>query len=796
MRGMPKPVSSAAASRVHRVEHHSVDLPDEVPVLFLVSQVVFPFGASQIRVRTPQNLALIESLGEDDLFAVAFAPGAEPEAVTADDLGHVGIVARVIARLKLPDGSEQITIQGLERVHIDEIIRDTPFLVGRAACVLEHLGDPTRADSAILRLLEMAQELAGLGAGVQPEHVAVLQTNVEDPGRFADLMAAMSGLDPVHQRRVLEKVDVVERLEYLGGLVRGHLEYARVKNETDARVRTEIEATQREYYLRRQMKVLKEELGENSREEEAANAALTRAEALDLPEAAGRAVRGEIERLRETNPASAEYAVIQNYLDWMLSLPWNLRCPTHLEIDDVRKQLDAEHFGLQLPKERILEYLAVRKLQPDAPAPILCFLGPPGTGKTSLAQSIARATGRKLGRLSVGGVRDESTIRGHRRTYVGAMPGRIIQALRRAECANPLLVIDEVDKLGSGPQGDPSAALLEVLDPEQNATFTDHFLDVAFDLSRVFFIATANDWWEIPAALRDRMEVIELSSYVESEKVEIARRHLLPQLLERTGLPHAVRFDVAALREIVRGYTSEAGVRDLSRKIQSVLRKLALQVASGRKIPKRIKKADVTRLLGPRPIPASARRRKDEIGVVNGLAWTNIGGDVLLIEGLVVPGEGSVQITGSLGEVMKESVAASLTYVRSRARDLGIPHEVFGAVDVHLHFPEGSTPKDGPSAGVGISVALASLYTRRPVRKDVAMTGEVTLRGGVLPIGGLKEKLAAAARLGIRHVIVPKANEGDLYWVRPEVLSKLEIHPVEHMDEVFEIALRKHPRSG
>ena len=777
-------------AHIHTFDPRDFDLPQEIPVLFLVSQVVFPFGASQILVRTKRNLALLAELPPDGLFAVAFAPGRDAAEVRPEDLGHVAVAARVIARLKLPDGSEQVTLQGLRRVYLDRILHEDPYMVGSAACVVERNADSAASAVAITQILTMADELASISKSVDAEHVAVLRTNVDDAGRFADLVASMAGLDLPHQRRVLEHIDVADRLAYVSAIVREQLEFTRVQRETDSQVRDDIERTQREYYLRRHLKILRQELGESSREEEAAIAATARLEKLTLPPHAATAVRQEIERLRTTNAASAEFSVITTYLDWMLSFPWGRSCPDRLDVELVKEALDRDHFGLEEPKQRILEYLAVRQLRPDTPAPVICFVGPPGTGKTSLAQSIARAMERTLARISVGGVRDESTIRGHRRTYVGAMPGRIVQALRRADCDNPLLVIDEIDKMGAGPNGDPSAALLEVLDPEQNVSFTDHYLDVAVDLSKVLFVATANDWFEISDALRDRMEVIELQSYVDEEKIEIARRHLIPKEATRTGLPHRVTIDKAALRMIIRQYTAEAGVRSLARRIQGVFRKLALEAATGKTPTRRVKADDVERLLGPPPLPPEIRRRKAEVGVVNGLAWTSVGGDVLLVEGMRVPGAGGLQVTGSLGDVMRESIAAAYTYIRSRAQDLGIEPEAFAAWDVHLHFPEGATPKDGPSAGVAVATALASLFMNRKVRADVAMTGEITLRGQVLGIGGLREKLSAAARLGIRHVILPAVNAHEVEQLRPEVRKKLVIHPVSHADEVLVFALR------
>jgi ATP-dependent Lon protease len=778
-----------AAKPLPHYDLRTTDLPAEVPVLYLVSQVIFPYGASQVRLRMASNLQLLDELpGPDAVFVVAFAPGEDPEKVKAEDIGHIGVAARVIARLKLPDGSEQVTIQGLRRVHLAEILATAPYFRARVACVVERQADPKLADEEIAAILAKVEDISKLDASVQTEHVAVLRANVSDPGHFADLVPSVLGFDVEEQRKVLEIAEVLPRLKYVSDRVQDKFDFARVVQDTDLKVRADIDRSQREFYLRRQMKVLRDELGEVTREEQAARDAEEKLAKLTLPPAVATAVRREIDRLRNSNAASAEYSVIENYLDWMLSMPWNVVEPEVIDLDRVRRVLDHDHYGLEQPKQRILEYLAVRKLAPDAHGPVLCFVGPPGTGKTSLAQSIARAMKRKLGRISVGGVRDESEIRGHRRTYVGAMPGRIVEALRHTECSNPVLVIDEIDKMGEGNQGDPAAALLEVLDPEQNAGFVDHYLDVAIDLSKVFFIATANDLFEIPGPLRDRMEVIELSSYVEQEKLEIAKRHLVPKTIERTGLAGRVKFSSDALSALIDGYTAEAGVRDLGRQIESVCRKLALRVARGEAVPPVVKTQLVTELLGPAVAPPE-RRRKDEVGVVNGLAWTGIGGDVLLIEGLRVPGDGEIQVTGSLGDVMRESCIAAWTFVKSRAGWLGIDVDDFKKWNVHLHFPEGATPKDGPSAGIAITTALASLFTNLPVRADLAMTGEVTLRGQVLPIGGLREKLAAAARLGIKNVIIPKANIGDLYWVRDSVKKKLNICALEHVDEVLEIAI-------
>ena len=783
------------------LELRNIDLPSELPVLFLVSQVIFPYGASQVRIRMASNLKLLDDLpGADALFAVAFAPGNDPAKVRAQDIGKIGVAARVIARLRLPDGSEQVTVQGLRRIEMSQILTEAPYFRARVACVVERIADTARAQAEIATILGKVEEISKLDPSVQAEHVAVLRSNVGDPGRFADLVAGVLQFDVDEQRHVLEQSDVLPRLEYVAARVRDKLDFARVLSDTDLKVRGEIDKTQREFYLRRQLKVLREELGETTREEQEAREAEARIAKLTLPPQAAMAARREIERLRNSSAGGAEFSVIENYLDWLLSIPWDVQCPDSIDLEHVRSVLDHDHYGLEQPKQRILEYLAVRKLAPGAHSPVLCFAGPPGTGKTSLAQSIARAMGRKLARISVGGVRDESEIRGHRRTYVGAMPGRIVDALRKSGCSNPVMVIDEIDKMGEGLQGDPAAALLEVLDPEQNSSFLDHYLDVPVDLSNVFFITTANSLYDVPAPLRDRMEVIELSSYVEQEKIEIAKRHLVPKMAERTGLAKRVKFSTEAIKAIVRGYTMEAGVRELGRQIESVCRKLALRAARGTSIPRDVTEKVVTELLGPALLTEPEHRRKNEVGVVNGLAWTGVGGDVLLIEGLRVPGDGEIQVTGSLGDVMRESCVAAFTFVKSRAAWLGIPADEFKKWNVHLHFPEGATPKDGPSAGIAITTALASLFTNLPIRADLAMTGEVTLRGRILPVGGLREKLAAAARLGIKNVIIPKANAGDLHWVRDSVKDALKIYAMEHVDEVLQVALvpataRKPPRN-
>jgi ATP-dependent Lon protease len=783
-RTVPGSTEKAAEGATH--------LPGEgasLPVLYLVSTVVFPGGTAQAQLRTKRNL--LQLAGHDDpeaLFLFAFAPGADPEKVDPPDLARVAVVGRVVSRLKLPDGSFQVAMQGLRRAGFGKWTRTTPVLDAVPAEVPEDPGRPEAVDPLVFQILNEIETLVRLDDAYSAELLRLLQSNMDDPGRFADLVALTVSFDMKERLRVLEELAVERRLATVSEMLREKVEFAQIAREIEKRATEDIGKAQREYFLRQQMKAIRTELGEESREEADARRMTERADAAKLPAAADAAAREEIKRLRITNPASAEYALILTYLDWLLALPWTEESKDHLDPRRVRRALDEDHDGLEKPKRRIVEYLAVRGLAPDAPGPILCFVGPPGTGKTSLAQSVARALGRKLARISMGGVHDESPVRGHRRTYVGAMPGRILQGLRRAGTRNPVMVIDEIDKMAAGPQGDPSAALLEVLDPEQNAAFTDHYLDLPFDLSRILFITTANDASEIPGPLLDRMELVELRGYTESEKVGIARRHLVRKALERTGTTGRVRIPVTTLRAIVRKYTAEAGVRDLSRRIEAVGRQYAVKISAGGRGPFTAKPADLEKLLGRPPMRDADRRPAPEVGVATGMAWTPYGGALLVIEGLRMPGSGGFQVTGSLGDVMKESIQAAASWVRSHCDWLGVPKEAFGQSDVHIHFPEGAVPKDGPSAGVVVTLVIASLYTNRKIRHDIAITGEVTLRGKVLAVGGLPEKLSAAHRAGIKEVLVPKANLPDLEDVPAEVRKGLSIRGIEAVEEAVKRA--------
>jgi ATP-dependent Lon protease len=766
-------------------------LPDgSQPVVFLVSAVLFPGGTAQAQLRTKRNLDQVAAWTDPDhQFVFAFAPGLDPDKVETKDLAPVGVVGRVVSRIRLPDGSLQVAMQGLRRVRLGNWVGTDPVLLAEVAPAVEVPAPRAAAERIILRILELAEQLVRMDDAYTPELVRLLQSNLDDPGRFADLVALTVAMDLRQRMAVLVELSVEKRLDTVADMLAEKVEIARIAREIEARARGDISKAQREYYLRQQLKAIRAELGEESREEADARRFVERADAAKLPDEPDRVVRGEIERLRVTSAQSAEYAVILNYLDWVLALPWSKESEDRLDLKEVQRTLDADHYGLEKPKRRILEYLSVRALAPAAPGPVLCFAGPPGTGKTSLAHSIARAMGRCLARISVGGVHDESPIRGHRRTYVGAMPGRFLQALRRCGSRNPVLVVDEIDKMQAGPQGDPAAALLEVLDPEQNGSFTDHYLDMAFDLSHCFFVATANNLANVPGPLLDRMEVVELHGYTEAEKVEIAYRHLVPKALASTGTKGRVRFGRPVLRGLARSYTLEAGVRDLGRRVEEVCRKYAVRLAGGEKGPFAPTEEDLPKLVGRPSMHADERRRVPEVGVATGLAWTPYGGDLLVIEGIRMPGAGGFALTGSLGDVMKESVQAASSWVRAHAADLGIDLAVFGQGDVHIHFPEGAVPKDGPSAGVAVAVVLASLFTGRPVRHDIAMTGEVTLRGKVLPVGGIREKVSAAVRGGIQEVMLPAANLPDAEELPKEIRGAIKLHGVATLADAIRFAL-------
>jgi ATP-dependent Lon protease len=782
-------------------------VPAALPVLPLKEMVIYPDTLIPLAVGQQRSMKLINDVlsGERMLTLVA-SRDPEVDEPSPSELYEVGVVGIVARMLKVPDGTIRILVQGTERVRLKDYIAEEPYLVAR----IEPLPD----------VVEPSPELEALTRNVQrtfteiieqipylPEELQLAVTNVDDPAALTHLIAGALRISTAEKQELLEEVDVAKRLRRLSEILARELEVIQLGSKIQSEVESGIEKGQREYYLREQLKAIQQELGEGDEQQAEINELRERIEAAGLPEGARKQAERELGRLERLPPAAAEYGVIRTYLEWIIELPWNVTTEDNLDLDHAREVLDSDHYDLEKVKDRILEYLAVRKLTQEpaassgsrpgaagsAPDPILCFVGPPGVGKTSLGRSIGRALGRKFERISVGGVRDEAEIRGHRRTYIGALPGTIIRALRDAGSKNPVFMIDEIDKMGADFRGDPSSAMLEVLDPAQNYSFRDHYLDLPFDLSGVLFITTANTLDAVPPALVDRTEVITLAGYTLDEKVHIAKRYLVPRQIERNGLARSqITFTDAGLRVIAEEYTREAGVRNLEREIGAVVRKVARQVAEGkqkRKVTISAKRA--RELLGRRRYFAEQRRRTKDPGVATGLAWTPVGGEVLFVEATAMPGSGNLTITGQLGDVMRESAQAALSWGRGHQAQLApdLPEDWFAKQDIHIHVPAGAVPKDGPSAGLAMAVALASLISSRPVKDDVAMTGEVTLTGQVLPIGGLKEKSLAAQRAGIKRVIVPSRNEGDVAEIPEHERKGLEFIYVDTIDKGLEAAL-------
>ncbi|HVQ59849.1 MAG TPA: endopeptidase La [Solirubrobacterales bacterium] len=770
-------------------------LPEALPVLPLRDTVTFPETLTPLAVGQPRSVQLVNDvLGTNRMLVMVASRDPELEEPGPKDLYEIGVVGAVSRMIKIPDDSLRILVQGMQRVRLGPYVADKPYLVAR----IEELSD----------VVEPSDELEALTRNVQqtfseiveqipylPEELQLAVTNIEDPAALGHLIASSLRIPIGDKQALLEEVDVAKRMRRLSEILARELDVVQLGTQIQTQVQSEIDKGQREFFLRQQLKAIQEELGEGDEQQAEANELRERIEAAKLPEEARTAADRELSRLEKLPSAAAEHGVIRTYLEWLVELPWSKETEDNLDIAHARKVLDADHYDLEKVKDRILEYLAVRKLNPGTPGPILCFVGPPGVGKTSLGRSIARALGREFERISVGGVRDEAEIRGHRRTYIGAMPGTIVRALRDAGTRNPVFMIDEIDKMGADFRGDPASAMLEVLDPAQNDSFRDHYLDLPFDLSDVFFISTANVLDTIPGPLRDRMETIELAGYTLEEKRHIARRYLVGRQIEANGLkPSQIAFSDAALTAVIEEYTREAGVRDLERQIGSICRKLAREVAE-RKVKRKvtISAKRARELLGRRRVFAEQRRRTKVPGVATGLAWTPAGGDVLFIEATAMPGSGRLTITGQLGDVMKESAQAALSYVRGHWAQIApkLGEEWFAEHDIHVHVPAGAVPKDGPSAGVAMSVALSSLVSGRPVRNDVAMTGEVTLTGQVLPIGGLKEKSLAAQRAGIKRVIVPERNQGDVAEIPEHELGGLEFVFVDEVSKAIDVALSR-----
>lgn len=775
------------------------ELPPTLPLMALRSTIVYPLGTIAVQMGAPENLALLRAHEESGLVvALVVASGDSDEAIDPNNfVGRVGVAARVHERINLPGDTVQITLQGLRRITIDAIDQVQPFAIAQIQGAKETPADAAELDELVARTVAAAETLAELVDRIPNEVPQILKMNVSDPGRFADLAATNMNLRIADKEEVLQRLDIGQRIRFILSRLEREVARARVMEDVKKQTEIKIEQHQREFYLRQQLRAIQSELGEADPNEKESVDLLRRIEDAKLPEKVASEARRETERLRMLSPASSEYQVLRTYLDWVLSLPWHTRRGNDQEIalDRVEDALDERHYGLDEAKERIIEYLAVRKLRGGDPTgPILCFVGPPGTGKTSLGEAIATSIGREFYRISVGGVRDEAEIRGHRRTYVGSMPGLLIQGLRRVGVRDPVIMIDEIDKMSAGgPSGDPTAAMLEVLDPSQNSTFVDHYLNLPFDLSSVLFICTANNLFDIPGPLRDRMEVIRIAGYTIEEKVEIAQRYLIPRLLEDHGLTaEDLHIGESILGFITSRYSREAGLRTFERSLATLMRKRARAKADGDNSAWELNLTRVEEMLGAPRFTMEEAEKEPEIGAVTGLAWTNTGGDLMTIEALRMPGSGKLTVTGQLGDVMRESVDAAYSFVRSRAATINIDEREFRDADLHLHFPAGAIPKDGPSAGIAVTLALASALSRRPVRRDLALTGEVTLRGRVLEIGGVKEKVLAAYRAGLREVILPKANEKDVRDVPQEVREKMAFTFASTMDEVLHLALLPH----
>jgi len=763
---------------------------ETLPILPLKETVVFPGAMTPLAIGQEPSIQLVdEAVAKERTIALVTTRNSEVDARSADDLHGVGTAAEIHKMIRVPDGTLRVLVQGLHRVRLERVVQQDPYLVGEFEELPDVEGSPKETEALARNVEALFGRIIAL-VPYLPDELSLAAANADDPSALANLVASVMRLKTEEKQELLEEANVEARLRKLTVILNRELEVFELGTKIQSQVQLEMESSQREYFLRQQLKAIQDELGEGDEQQVEIAELRAQIEEAKLPEEADRQARRELDRLTKLPPAAAEYGVIRTYLEWILSLPWNETSEDNLDLEHARQVLDEDHYDLEKVKERIVEQLAVSKLKRDLSGPILCFVGPPGVGKTSLGQSIARALGRKFVRISVGGVRDEAEIRGHRRTYIGAMPGTIIRALRDASSKNPVFMIDEIDKMGADWRGDPSSAMLEVLDPAQNSSFRDHYLDLPFDLSRVLFICTANQLELIPPPLLDRMEMIRLSGYTEDEKLGIAKRYLVPKQLEAHGLtPEQVKFTDKALRLVIREYTREAGVRNLEREIATLCRKAASEIAAGKRKSARVDERRVRTWLGRPRFYAETRKRTSDPGVATGLAVTPVGGDVLFIEATAVPGEGRLLVTGQLGDVMRESAQAALSWVRGHARDVGFDTDWFEGKDVHIHVPAGAVPKDGPSAGIAMATALVSLALGRPVSEDVAMTGEITLTGQVLPIGGVREKVLAAQRAGIRTVILPKENEGDLDDLPKDVRREMRFVPVDSVDEVLRVAL-------
>ncbi|GJQ59709.1 MAG: endopeptidase La [Candidatus Scalindua sp. AMX11] len=765
----------------------SLEVPEEIPVLSLKDVVVFPQMVTALGVSTDQELKLLDTVLAANRFVVLVAQkDSDKENLETSDLYELGTASVVLQMLRMPDNSAKMLVQGIARVHIEAFTETDPFFKAKVKVARDEIDEvdveiealATNAKNQFTNMVTISPHLA--------EELKIVVVNIEPPGRLADLISSHLNISVPEKQEILELINVKERLKKVNAFINNELQVLELASKIQSQVKNEMEKGQREYYLRQQLKAVQDELGEGDEHDVELNELREKIKQAKLPKEAQDEADRELSRLSKMHPSSAEYTVARTYLDWLTTLPWTVSTEDNLNIPSAKKILDEDHYNLKKVKERILEYLAVRKLKNDMKGPILCFVGPPGTGKTSVGKSIARAMGRKFVRMSLGGIRDEAEIRGHRRTYVGALPGRIIQGLRKASSNNPVYMLDEVDKLVSDFHGDPSSALLEVLDPEQNNSFSDHYLDVPFDLSKVMFITTANILDTIPSALKDRMEVLDLPGYTTEEKLGIAKQYLVPKQFDAHGLKTKnLKLTDDAIKVIISDYTREAGVRNLERQIGTVCRKVAKEVASGNTEFIEVNADKMSEFLGPVKFFLEVAERTLEPGVATGLAWTQSGGEILFIESTRMTGSGKLTLTGQLGDVMKESAEAAMSYVRSNAQPLGISVGNFSEYDYHIHVPSGAIPKDGPSAGVTMAISLISLFKSTPIKPYIAMTGEITLKGRILPVGGIKEKVLAAKRAGIKTIILPKRNENDLTEVPDKAKEKLSFLFVEKVDDLL-----------
>jgi ATP-dependent Lon protease len=774
-----------------QIDEKDVVLTEELPIMPLRNTVVFPHQVVPLAVGREKSLQLLKYIDDENkIIGLVSQRDGNIEEPSETDLYDWGTAAMILKKFRMPDGSEQLIVQGMYRIKIIQYLQTEPHFEATVLPAQESVSNSVEIDALVNNLKMLFQSIVDLSPYLAGEH-RVMVLNTEDPAKLADIIAAQVNFSVSEKQDILETIEIKKRLERVHYLLNKEMQVLELGSKIQNEVQGELNKTQRQYYLREQLKAIKKELGEYEDDSTEIEELREKLKSAKMPKEVHKVAEKELNRLSRMSPMASEYTVTRTYIDWLLEMPWSKQTRDRLNIKEAEEILETDHYGLEKVKKRILEYLAVRQLKSDMKGPILCFVGPPGVGKTSLGRSIARALGRKFSRMSLGGVRDEAEIRGHRRTYVGALPGRIIQEIKKLKSNNPLIMLDEIDKLGMDFRGDPSSALLEVLDPEQNFSFTDHYLEVPFDLSKVMFIATANMHDPIPPALRDRMETIEINGYTEEEKLQIAERYLIPKQLDAHGLhKHQISFTSRAIAFIINRYTREAGVRNLEREIASVVRAVAKEIVEGDHKPKKIIPDTIVKYLGPERFFSDAAERTSRPGVATGLAWTPVGGDILFIEASKMKGKGNLNLTGKLGEVMKESASAALSYLRANSEEYKIEPDFYEKYDTHIHVPAGAIPKDGPSAGITMFSALYSLYTGKCIKDNVAMTGEITLRGMVLPVGGIKEKVLAAKRAGIKVVIIPEKNKKDLSEIPKKNIANLTFHFVNDVDQVIHTAFK------